>query len=123
MILRPPRSTPTDTLFPYTTLFRSLRIIRAVEPRITVAVGLALLVRNIDQRHVRRRGGGVGTMCSSGHPRSGTTPDAARAQYPGFVHIHKGLDTTHPPLTIAHHILTPPPPHPIPNPRPPPNPD
>src|SRR3546814_10073188 len=23
MILRPPRSTPTDTLFPYTTLFRS----------------------------------------------------------------------------------------------------
>src|SRR3546814_13398235 len=26
MILRPPRSTRTDTLFPYTTLFRSLRI-------------------------------------------------------------------------------------------------
>src|SRR3546814_5034961 len=26
MILRPPRSTPTDTLFPYTTLFRSLHI-------------------------------------------------------------------------------------------------
>src|SRR3546814_5047702 len=25
MILRPPRSTRTDTLFPYTTLFRSLR--------------------------------------------------------------------------------------------------
>src|SRR3546814_9582570 len=27
MIRRPPRSTRTDTLFPYTTLFRSLRII------------------------------------------------------------------------------------------------
>src|SRR3546814_13482284 len=26
MILRPPRSTPTDTLFPYTTLFRSLPV-------------------------------------------------------------------------------------------------
>src|SRR3546814_8774209 len=26
MILRPPRSTRTDTLFPYTTLFRSVRI-------------------------------------------------------------------------------------------------
>src|SRR3546814_2712433 len=26
MILRPPRSTRTDTLFPYTTLFRSLKI-------------------------------------------------------------------------------------------------
>src|SRR3546814_4749025 len=27
MILRPPRSTRTDTLFPYTTLFRSIRIL------------------------------------------------------------------------------------------------
>src|SRR3546814_12920309 len=31
MIRRPPRSTRTDTLFPYTTLFRSLRLLRAVE--------------------------------------------------------------------------------------------
>src|SRR3546814_7381558 len=29
MIRRPPRSTRTDTLFPYTTLFRSLRIQRS----------------------------------------------------------------------------------------------
>src|SRR3546814_1245479 len=28
MIRRPPRSTRTDTLFPYTTLFRSLRLLR-----------------------------------------------------------------------------------------------
>src|SRR3546814_626614 len=28
MIRRPPRSTRTDTLFPYTTLFRSYRIVR-----------------------------------------------------------------------------------------------
>src|SRR3546814_17610667 len=28
MIRRPPRSTPTDTLFPYTTLFRSYQMIR-----------------------------------------------------------------------------------------------
>src|SRR3546814_7599353 len=27
MILRPPRSTRTDTLFPYTTLFRSLELV------------------------------------------------------------------------------------------------
>src|SRR3546814_10965959 len=33
MIRRPPRSTRTDTLFPYTTLFRSLRaIFRVVVP-------------------------------------------------------------------------------------------
>src|SRR3546814_14601059 len=30
MIRRPPRSTRTDTLFPYTTLFRSQRFLRAV---------------------------------------------------------------------------------------------
>src|SRR3546814_6036976 len=30
MILRPPRSTPTDTLFPYTPLFRSHRVFGAL---------------------------------------------------------------------------------------------
>src|SRR3546814_5270461 len=33
MIRRPPRSTRTDTLFPYTTLFRSHRRIRRPPPR------------------------------------------------------------------------------------------
>src|SRR3546814_15632561 len=32
MIRRPPRSTRTDTLFPYTTLFRSERIARSLPP-------------------------------------------------------------------------------------------
>src|SRR3546814_7130940 len=32
MIRRPPRSTRTDTLFPYTTLFRSLLTRRSVDP-------------------------------------------------------------------------------------------
>src|SRR3546814_2339861 len=36
MILRPPRSTRTDTLFPYTTLFRSFAL------RIAVAVNLSI---------------------------------------------------------------------------------
>src|SRR3546814_4986261 len=31
MIRRPPRSTRTDTLFPYTTLFRSARPLREIE--------------------------------------------------------------------------------------------
>src|SRR3546814_4848396 len=34
MILRPPRSTRTDTLFPYTTLFRSMVTKRPSSPRI-----------------------------------------------------------------------------------------
>src|SRR3546814_4888700 len=33
MIRRPPRSTRTDTLFPYTTLFRSRALAPAVDPR------------------------------------------------------------------------------------------
>src|SRR3546814_8194430 len=32
MIRRPPRSTRTDTLFPYTTLFRSARLSRTARP-------------------------------------------------------------------------------------------
>src|SRR3546814_10149995 len=33
MIRRPPRSTRTDTLFPYTTLFRSAGLVRATLPQ------------------------------------------------------------------------------------------
>src|SRR3546814_17796516 len=47
MIRRPPRSTRTDTLFPYTTLFRSLADARrsgsAVENVLGVTTGRALL--------------------------------------------------------------------------------
>src|SRR3546814_18565410 len=43
MIRRPPRSTRTDTLFPYTTLFRSrwwlTQELELVRPRIIVALG------------------------------------------------------------------------------------
>src|SRR3546814_1369275 len=48
MIRRPPRSTRTDTLFPYTTLFRSLRIppgtSAARRARLTLSAFLRLLV-------------------------------------------------------------------------------
>src|SRR3546814_6675530 len=37
MIRRPPRSTRTDTLFPYTTLFRSLRKLHGHAARLPVA--------------------------------------------------------------------------------------
>src|SRR3546814_7906152 len=37
MIRRPPRSTRTDTLFPYTTLFRSLQLALLRHPGITLA--------------------------------------------------------------------------------------
>src|SRR3546814_12403358 len=43
MIRRPPRSTRTDTLFPYTTLFRSRR------------EGFGLLVEVVHRRHAARK--------------------------------------------------------------------
>src|SRR3546814_8836339 len=46
MIRRPPRSTRTDTLFPYTTLFRSApAAVRAVEVRVTPGEALAFFKR------------------------------------------------------------------------------
>src|SRR3546814_1688783 len=44
MIRRPPRSTRTDTLFPYTTLFRSVRAVRGdVAMKVLVACLFSLL--------------------------------------------------------------------------------
>src|SRR3546814_15013342 len=48
MIRRPPRSTRTDTLFPYTTLFRSLHYQRAFKTPYEQA-----LLRRASQRAVR----------------------------------------------------------------------
>src|SRR3546814_9917158 len=40
MIRRPPRSTRTDTLFPYTTLFRSTSCTNTSNPSVLIAAGL-----------------------------------------------------------------------------------
>src|SRR3546814_15660911 len=53
MIRRPPRSTRTDTLFPYTTLFRSGVIGIGREQRITAALE-ARVERNICQDVARK---------------------------------------------------------------------
>src|SRR3546814_2107341 len=49
---RPPRSTRTDTLFPYTTLFRSVRRPQRVDPGEPAAAG-ALGIRLCDGRRQR----------------------------------------------------------------------
>src|SRR3546814_7723591 len=55
MIRRPPRSTRTDTLFPYTTLFRSLALASAAVEPITLErpIGRAIGVGRVDQRSGR----------------------------------------------------------------------
>src|SRR3546814_5871227 len=52
MIRRPPRSTRTDTLFPYTPLFRSLRlrIIRDFAGKTHAPVQPCRLCRSVDER-------------------------------------------------------------------------
>src|SRR3546814_8410221 len=54
MIRRPPRATRTDTLVPYTTLFRSSRIVAAErQPAPAAGKGQAMAVgRHHDQRNV-----------------------------------------------------------------------
>src|SRR3546814_9974636 len=48
MIRRPPRSTRTDTLFPYTTLFRSVRSIPLIETRYPIW-DQPNFVKNVDE--------------------------------------------------------------------------
>src|SRR3546814_5313647 len=48
MIRRPPRSTRTDTLFPYTTLFRSLHTLAALAGGLVVRAGAGTVVRRAD---------------------------------------------------------------------------
>src|SRR3546814_2071248 len=52
MIRRPPRSTRTDTLFPYTTLFRSDTLLNAMVSSGRVTVGAAAGIRgDIDRAY------------------------------------------------------------------------
>src|SRR3546814_9919498 len=55
MIRRPPRSTRTDTLFPYTTLFRSGRLSSAAARHLRPAWRLADLRRGHHRLRPRRR--------------------------------------------------------------------
>src|SRR3546814_2349161 len=55
MIRRPPRSTRTDTLFPYTTLFRSDRRVSGSAGEVGLGLGMALQAGvgggAVEQRH------------------------------------------------------------------------
>src|SRR3546814_4432947 len=61
MIRRPPRSTRTDTLFPYTTLFRSeqqflMDAVNYIEAAAHIAVGEALAPIVVDEEDRGKRG-------------------------------------------------------------------
>src|SRR3546814_2921545 len=52
MIRRPPRSTRTDTLFPYTTLFRSLRVVGACGGDLIKGVADHIALKNAELKLV-----------------------------------------------------------------------
>src|SRR3546814_1449439 len=56
MIRRPPRSTRTDTLFPYPTLFRSLGQPHLAQGRARRAFGVGVAAQLQRQHHVLQRG-------------------------------------------------------------------
>src|SRR3546814_19686669 len=59
MIRRPPRSTRTDTLFPYTTLFRSLALLpQLVDTEFDDVAGLQIPGRGLLSQADARRGAG-----------------------------------------------------------------
>src|SRR3546814_13511436 len=69
MIRRPPRSTRTDTLFPYTTLFRSLQFLPiAREPRLGQRFGRAD-AGIVAERHHAGPGMGGEQVALDGAPR------------------------------------------------------
>src|SRR3546814_4475249 len=63
MIRRPPRSTRTDTLFPYTTLFRSNRIVRTAH---ATAFSRAYINDDLIAYHLERAKGGAGLSIVEG---------------------------------------------------------
>src|SRR3546814_16354148 len=111
MIRRPPRSTRTDTLFPYTTLFRSL-----------VAAEAGLLVAAEGRRHVagieavhphhagaQRLGGAVRLLDVAGPHRRGEAVDRVVAELHGLLGIAEGDRRQHRaenlPLRAGHVVL------------------
>src|SRR3546814_4823627 len=55
MIRRPPRSTRTDTLFPYTTLFRSNMTVHIAAHELDALVAARILLDDLHGPHVGRR--------------------------------------------------------------------
>src|SRR3546814_16899328 len=98
MILPPPRSTRTDTLFPYTTLFRSCRLHGGFDcaDHLIGADEIGAVDR---QEIISRKRGQIG-MRGELH-RAGIVHE----HVDGAAKIERDLRKTHAILTLAHHTL------------------
>src|SRR3546814_6286163 len=98
MLRRPPRSTRTDTLFPYTTLFRSDRHARRVDAEL---VGAAHEPRQRGVAVLQRHWEGV----LGSHPVVDRSDDAAGARSHRAAARVAGVDVAHaPPAAVQEHV-------------------
>src|SRR3546814_16244434 len=126
MIRRPPRSTRTDTLFPYTTLFRSAGRPQLQGPhstenrRITLrhaqSAGLKLPLHAAIWR-IPATGARLRTHCHRGvtktsfhlrtitgatrHPKEHTLTRPSSSPPPPPCHLHRSTPPAHPPATLS----------------------
>src|SRR3546814_20832270 len=75
MIRRPPRSTRTDTLFPYTTLFRSMTIMGTL--KLDLPAKKSMLAVSAAKKKVARGARFVGQNAIQTHGGIGITPEPA----------------------------------------------
>src|SRR3546814_4241697 len=84
MLLRPPRSTRTDTPFPYTTLFRSRRTVRrSTREEIIVGGAAGVAGDGREARHKarrRRRTDGAGRAARGRRHRTGSPGGEGRSE-------------------------------------------
>src|SRR3546814_7137256 len=80
MILRPPRSTRTDTLFPYTTLFRSYSKPEVVKTSATWWAAVLMVIPNCVARRDRRTSAG----CPSSEEHTSELQSLMRISYAVF---------------------------------------
>src|SRR3546814_18736260 len=93
MIRRPPRSTRTDTLFPYTTLFRSEGALTRARAELVRESSLAAIARALDLGPKLILG--PGEMKSGGHRRDSILSDALEALV-GAIYLDAGFDACRP---------------------------
>src|SRR3546814_19464474 len=101
MIRRPPRSTRTDTLFPYTTLFRSMLRLREEQPALHERAGQSERRRGNEKQRLHPRSaerrGDECRECRDGEPgreRDGAQAGGVPPGDPAAPLLHRIVDRT-----------------------------
>src|SRR3546814_6028224 len=106
MIRRPPRSTRTDTLFPYTTLFRSDYLLKPFDLR-ELAARLHTLLRRVAGRSVNLIEHGRLTYDPSSRRSEEHTSELQSLMRISYAVFCLKKKTTHKPTTTPHRTPTP----------------